>query len=155
MSDEDEMRMLGIVEIFPNETVDVVVFWNWYETIKERGIDQALQMAILSVQAITGSISEDQQARLLQLLAMIEWRAEQSTDKSDYALRTSYYMLRRHDWNRTRAAHFASLLLRKDVEPETWRKAVNKWAEVHGLPKPDLPRGRPNKGKGVQRGDQK
>jgi len=145
VSDEDEVPTLGIAQILPTETVDAVVFWNWYETIKERGIDQAHQMAVLSVKAIAGSVSEDQESRLRHLLEIIEWRAELSTDRKEQALLTSYNLLQSRDWDRARAARFARWLLGKEIEPEAWRKAVNKWAKEQGKPELKLPHGRPSK----------
>ena len=153
MSDEEEAPTLGISLQDPRTTgggiydhaVDATVFWSWYEVIREWGIDHALQMAIFSAEVATGELTEQAKAKLQKVLESIKWRAELSKDKRDQALLVSYNQLQSGDWTRPRAAQFAQWLLGKTIEPEAWRKAVNKWAKEQGKPELKLPHGRPTK----------
>ena len=152
MSDEEEAPTLGIALQDPrtgggiyDHAVDGTLFWCWYETIQKMGVDQAHRMAILTAEVIAGHLTEQEQARLRDVLESIKWRGGLSKDRRTQALSVSYDMLQKGEWTRSRAAELARWLLGNDVEPEAWRKAVNKWAKEQGKPELKLPHGRPTK----------
>ncbi len=154
MSDEEEVHKSSRILQDPKTLAPLFTYvaapesttvWSWYEVITEWGIDQAHRMAILSAEVVAGKLSETDQAKLRKMLESIKWACDFSKDRRQEALSNSYDMLRRGEWTRSKAAEHAEWMLGKAIDPEAWRKAVNKWADENGKPRLDLPHGRPSK----------
>ncbi len=62
-------------------------------------------------------------------------------------LEMTYELLHASKISRGNAAVLASDILGKKINPDAWRKAVDKWARDNHKPPVDLPRGRPSRGK--------
>ncbi len=69
-------------------------------------------------------------------------------NKESALLETSYSALADGLFSRVEAAQFASAFLGKRIEPDTWRKRVDKYAQDNNLPPLKLTGGRPARKRG-------
>ncbi len=125
---------------------EILVFWSWYETIKEWGIEHAHQMAIESARVgrhqLFGEykLSDEEHNSLRRWLETIKSDGDIYQDREGEALTVSYNMLQSGEWTRQRAARFAGYLLGYSIQPDAWKKRLDKWIARNGKPKLQLPR---------------
>jgi hypothetical protein len=120
-----------------------------HELAERAGAEQAYQLfrfaATVAVRPWTDQHEQELRQVFDTILADIEHRIRNLPDPEEQALWFSYELLRQQKTTRPRAARLASTILGRPITPEAWRKAVNKWAHENGMPKLDLPHGRPSK----------
>jgi hypothetical protein len=70
-------------------------------------------------------------------------RPPKDTDRDvNRVLAISYTLLRDRAISHADAAKMASSILGREINQDTWRRRVDRWAKAHGLPKVDLKRTR-------------
>ncbi len=111
------------------------------------GTEQAYQVfrfgARIAMQPWTAEHEQALRQAFDDILANIADRISQLPDLEDAVIEYCYDRLARRQTNRHRAAEFASRVLGYEINAEAWRKRVDRWAKERGLPKIDLPAGRP------------
>ncbi len=86
--------------------------------------------------------SVEDQRRVFAMIHMAHELFKRWPKPEDLLLRLCYISLSKGSMTRAQSAAFASEHLKEAIEPETWRKRVNKFAKEQGLPALNLPRGR-------------
>lgn len=127
-------------------TIEIVRFpaWAIVETIRELGVRRAVHLVQFATEPVWGIATEQpnyppgkNEARLYAIFNHFFEQAEREQWKTptDELLSWSYHLLRERKITRTAAAAFASMRLNKHINPDTWRKRVDRWASARGLPK--------------------
>ena len=101
------------------------------------GYQHAMEMAQFGAWLVKQSdLSTSEIERLRTVFAAFYHYAEreQWTTRLDPLLSACYHMLRDKLVTRRGAAEFASQQLNEYVDPEAWRKRVDRWAMARGLP---------------------
>jgi transglutaminase-like putative cysteine protease len=126
-------------------TMTIAVWAAFVHAIRAYGIDHASQLILTSVHIALPNDEDIDYRRIRVTLEAIQEYAPDVEEEEEYLLSYSYYMLSVKYMTRPRVAEIASTILGRPITPEAWRKAVNKWAHENGMPKLDLPHGRPSK----------
>ena len=153
-NNSDENRPIYVVMTDPvdghgfSPAPEILVFWSWYETINQWGIEYAYQMAAESVRVVQHQISgqhdltDAERSSLRRWLEAIKSDGDIYQDREGEALTVSYNMLQNGSWTRQRAADFAGYLLGYPIQSDAWKKRLDKWIAKNNKPKLQLPRAR-------------
>jgi len=84
---------------------------------------------------------------MLDVKTMVDWMRgdEDWQTEEDAYLSFSYHLLLRKEITRTEAAQFASIMLRRPIEQDLWRKRVDRWAKLRKLQEIGQTKRRPRK----------
>ncbi len=131
-------------------TMPLIVVWGLHKVATSVGPHLTEFVALIGAQAIKATpVTQNDQAEspddtlspeeLDRVEIVVRYVAKTARDKwpksEDLLIDASYQALRGGFLSRAQAAEFARELLGRKIEPDTWRKRVDRWAEKKGLPK--------------------
>ena len=114
-----------------------------YHVARTIGPDAVYDIASIAHGIVNPERTEEEWESLRHALDELISDVDQWTDNDEMLLKESYTALRSGRWTRARAAEIARNVLGKPITTDGWRKRVDRWAKDRGLPKIDLPAGRP------------
>jgi hypothetical protein len=124
------------------ESMDIRLAWKFYDLVERWGIDQALEMAVSCAAIVKHDLTQDDIDHLRWWLTSRHSAiAMFDGDRATLALEITHHFLYKGDlktWKQ--AAELARQIIGREeaIQPETWRKRMERYAEKRGYPKIEL-----------------